>query len=431
MIMKTIALSLRIWFLSTVVLASGVFIFFLCTAPSALIMILPGFPAGLIGSLPVLIAMIILLPSIRNQINSFNNKIYLTILICGVLAFIYGLIFFIFDSSLTGILDHWTPEVIETGFAIFAILFCTSLITLFLSKKHLADYFGYHKPILINNKQTNMETPNNAQSIFDQTPTSRSNKILIKGAVTAALIGLMMLPTVYISNLVQERQSRNEEVVKEVDSRWAGAQTISGPYIYLPYNINATDASGKPIVIVKHLLIIPENKEVSGKINHEIRDRSIYKVLLYRAAVKDQGNFNFALPKEVKTEQIQWNDAKICFGISDFKGIEEKITIRLNSIDNELSPGLPVEDINEKGLSAPIALSSADLGRPINYEMNIKIKGSGMLHFVPLSGNSHYALSSAWPSPASMEVIFHQNGQSRNPVLMRRGILIRLIFLLV
>jgi inner membrane protein len=32
--------------------------------------------------------------------------------------------------------------------------------------------------------------------------------------------------------------------------------------------------------------------------------------------------------------------------------------------------------------------------------MNIKMKGSGMLHFVPLSGNSHYSLESTWPNPS-------------------------------
>ena len=161
-----------------------------------------------------------------------------------------------------------------------------------------------------------------------------------------------------------------------------------------------TDASGKPVVISNHLLVLPENKQVAGKINHEIRERSIYKVLLYRAALTDQGNFVFNLPKEVSINQVQWSDARICFGISDFKGIEEKIVVRLNGSDNELSPGLPPGDTSDKGLSAPITLSSADLGKPLNYQMNIKIKGSEMLHFVPLGGNSHYSLTSDWPSPS-------------------------------
>jgi inner membrane protein len=397
--MTTSALAARISFLSTVVLDSGFLLYLLVFYPQAWFTFLPAFLAILVGSFPVLIAMAILLPVIRRFIDSYDNKIYLTILTCGGCAFVYGFISFALDSSWTSIRDHWTPESIKFGLTTFAVLFCTSLVTLFLSKRQLEDYFDYSKSILLNNKQTKMETPNN-EAISNQTPTSRSNKILIKGAITAALIGIMMIPTIFISDLVQERQERNEAVVKEVDSRWALSQTLGGPYIYLPYKTITTDAAGKPVITPNHLLIIPDNKQVNGKINHEIRDRSIYKVLLYRASLTDQGNFVFNLPKEVTSDQVQWGDARICFGISDFKGIEEKIVIRFNGTDNELSPGLPVDDTSTKGMSAPIVLSSTDLGKPLTYQMNIKIKGSQMLHFVPLSGNSHYALTSDWPSPS-------------------------------
>ena len=245
-----------------------------------------------------------------------------------------------------------------------------------------------------------METSNYAESSPAEYKTSRSNKILIKGAITAGLIGIMMIPTVFISDLVHERQARNESVVKEVDSRWAMAQTLTGPYIYLPYKKIVMDASNKPALVTSHLLMLPDNKQVDGKIDHELRERSIYKVLLYRATISDQGNFILQLPKDISLDQVQWADAKICFGISDFKGIEERLVIRFNGSDNELSPGLPSDDADEKGLSAPIVITATDMGKPLNYQIHLKIKGSEMLHFVPLSGNSHYTLESTWPSPS-------------------------------
>lgn len=210
----------------------------------------------------------------------------------------------------------------------------------------------------------------------------------------------MMIPTVFISDLVHERQARNESVVNEVDSRWAMAQTLTGPYIYLPYKKMIMDATNKPQLVTSHLLMLPDSKQVEGKIDHELRERSIYKVLLYRASISDQGNFILQLPKDITPDQVQWADAKICFGISDFKGIEERLVIRFNGMENELSPGLPSDDTSEKGLSAPIAIAVSDMGKPLNYQIHLKIKGSEMLHFVPLSGNSHYSLESTWPSPS-------------------------------
>jgi inner membrane protein len=397
--MKTSILAARIWFISTIVLDAGLLIFLIINNPMESFLFIPAFPAFLAGSFPVFILLIFLLPVIKKLSDSYNNKIYLTILLCGICAFIYGLISFILDSFRTRNSDYTLSDGLIFGSATTGILFCVSLFTLLLSKSQLAVYFEYNKQLLTNN-HLKMETSQHAEGNSYEPKTNSSNKILIKGAITAALIGIMMIPTVFISNLVQERQARNEAVVNEVDSRWAMAQTLSGPYIYLPYKMVTQDATGKPVLITNHLLILPENKQVAGKISHEIRERSIYKVLLYRASLADQGNFVLNLPKEVSAEQVQWADAQICFGISDFKGIEEKLVIRFNGSDNEFSPGLPTKNPDEKGLSAPIAISVNDLGKPLNYQMNIKIKGSESLHFVPLSGNSHYALESGWPSPS-------------------------------
>ncbi len=398
--MKTSLLAARITIFSGLTLAAGWLVYSLSFDGVPWRM----FPVMLIVmaicSLPVLIALAVFLPIIRRVFNSYDQKIYGTVLLCGVCASIYGALAFLTECPWRKLGHQWPSEAILFGMSSFAILFGSSLVALFLSKRQLAIYFKFSKPLLLNNKNTFMETPDNEAAQYDQKAPSRSTRILFKGAITVALIGLMMIPTVFISDLVQERQARNEAVVSEVDSRWALAQTLSGPYIFLPYKTNATDAYGKPVMISSHLMILPENKQVNGKINHEIRERSIYKVLLYRASLSDQGNFVFNLPKQVTAEQVQWSDARICFGISDFKGIEEKMVIRYNGVDNELSPGLPEADAGDKGLSAPIALSPADLGKQLPYQMNLKIKGSEMLHFIPLSGNSHYALSSDWPSPS-------------------------------
>jgi len=398
--MNTIIFSARIWFISSLLLDMGVLIICLILYPLGWYYFLPALLAILAGSFPVFIVLAILLPVIKRLIDSFNNKIYLTILACGICALIYGSFGYLLGATKFHTSDYWSTDGLKILLAITGILFCISLIALYLSKNQLSKYFEYSKNISLTNKNRNMETSNYAESNPAEYKTSRSNKILIKGAITAGLIGIMMIPTVFISDLVHERQARNESVVKEVDSRWAMAQTLTGPYIYLPYKKIVMDASNKPALVTSHLLMLPDNKQVDGKIDHELRERSIYKVLLYRAAISDQGNFILQLPKDITSDQVQWADTKICFGISDFKGIEERLVIRFNGTDNELSPGLPSDDADEKGLSAPIVITASDMGKPLNYQIHLKIKGSEMLHFVPLSGNSHYTLESTWPSPS-------------------------------
>ncbi len=227
-----------------------------------------------------------------------------------------------------------------------------------------------------------------------------SNKILIKSLITGALILVMLIPTIFISNLVTERQERQSHVTAEVSDRWAKAQVLSGPYIYLPYKTVRLDEHKKPVEDFNHLIIIPDKLDVNGQVSHELRQRSIYKVLLYKASLRNTGNFEFKLPKITSHSVIQWQDAKICYNLSDLKGIEERLVINFNGATYELSPGLPSEEIGKPGLSAPISLVAADEGKGLAFIINLKIKGSEQLHFIPLSGDSRFTLQSTWANPS-------------------------------
>ena len=58
--MNTTALAARIWFLSTIILDSGIFIFFILTYRDQWYFFLPAFIAILAGGVPVLITMAVL-----------------------------------------------------------------------------------------------------------------------------------------------------------------------------------------------------------------------------------------------------------------------------------------------------------------------------------------------------------------------------------
>jgi inner membrane protein len=227
-----------------------------------------------------------------------------------------------------------------------------------------------------------------------------SNRYMIKGLFTGALILAMMIPTIFIYNLVHEREQRQKDVAAEVSQKWSAAQTFSGPYIFLPYRHLEKSPDGRITESQRHLWILPEQLNVDGQVDQEVRKRSIYNVLLYRANLQVKGSFMFQLPKDLDASLVLWQDAKICAGISDFKGIEERIFVRFGDVVYELSPGLPSNEIDKKGLSAGISLNAANLEKPWNFATSLRLKGSGKLHFKPLSANSDYSLRSKWPDPS-------------------------------
>jgi len=49
------------------------------------------------------------------------------------------------------------------------------------------------------------------------------NKIVLKSFWIGILTLLLLIPTLFIQNLIEERQQRQQEAVTEVSSRWAGA----------------------------------------------------------------------------------------------------------------------------------------------------------------------------------------------------------------
>lgn len=230
--------------------------------------------------------------------------------------------------------------------------------------------------------------------------TNRSNRILWKAAITGALIMALMIPTIFISELVSERKQRQLEVAREVSSKWAEAQTLSGPFIYLPYLVTQQVKNQPDYTEEKYLILLPETLDVQGTVEHEIRKRSIFSVPLYRTQLKTTGTYLINLPKDIDLSAVKWNDAMICYGLTDVKGIEKQLTILLNDTAIDLSSGLPVSGFIKNGLSAEIPRELISSGGEIRFSIDLSLKGSEKIHFLPLAGNSRFALQSDWPSPS-------------------------------
>lgn len=228
----------------------------------------------------------------------------------------------------------------------------------------------------------------------------RPGHLLVKGAITGFLILVLMIPTIIIRELVEERQKRQQEVTLEVGGKWSAPQTVSGPMLFIPYTYPARNEDGKSVLVRSHFWILPEQLSVTGAADHELRKRSIYQVLLYRSRLSMQGQFHIRIPEDVDSASILWKDARICIGISDFKGIEERMILDLGGRPLELAPGLPNEELIPKGLSASLSSYQLPMNGNINFSTNMRIKGSGQLHFLPLAGNSSFQLSSSWPAPS-------------------------------
>jgi len=59
--------------------------------------------------------------------------------------------------------------------------------------------------------------------------------LLLKTLLVVVLALLLFVPVGMIGGLVAERQARHQEVVSGIAEGWGRAQSVSGPYVVIPY----------------------------------------------------------------------------------------------------------------------------------------------------------------------------------------------------
>lgn len=414
-IISVTSISARIWLLTATIFALGLFTFSLISqnGNDAILFLFLGLICALLGSAPVLITFFIALPFLQSISIPWQKKLLWFIVLTAIIAICYALIPAALDFPLFSDYNSSTINFFRTLLFAAAILFASSTVAVCCSIKLLTDFFSKGEAdtssysIIINQLFLNPQK-NNTTMDYETVPqaqaqpraTSNSNSILIKGIITGVLILIMLVPTFFINSLIAERENRQKEVVKEVSSKWAEAQTLSAPFITVPYSTQFTDTDGKIKISKTNLILLADKLEVAGKIIPEVRPRSIYKVLLYKSDINFKGNFKTEWPADVNIANVDFANAKLCFALSDYKGIEEEIFINYNNEKYLLNPGLPITDLGEVGLSVPFAMNAEQLKTGVPFSMQIKLKGSEQLHFLPLSTNSKFNISSTWASPS-------------------------------
>lgn len=229
----------------------------------------------------------------------------------------------------------------------------------------------------------------------------QKNKLILKSFFIAFLVMALLIPTFIIMYLVNERKDRKQEVTKEIGNKWSAAQTITGPFLVIPYTENES-SNGHVVTVKKTLFLLPEELNINGKIEPEIRYRSIYKVPVFTAkpitlsGKFEKNNFNAA---GINPAWLKWNEAKFCIGISDLKGIKQQI-IKWNDMELNMEPGLPENNIVQQGISVPLPLDTSFIEKTNRFSVQISLQGSEKLYCTPLGSSTTVHFTSSWLNPA-------------------------------
>jgi len=242
------------------------------------------------------------------------------------------------------------------------------------------------------------------KNILDRLNERISQSVTFKLLSIGILILLLLIPKTMIRDLILERERRMQGTVREVTDKWSRRQTVSGPYLIVPCKkIIETIVDGEKVydTIVKYATFLPDELDVGSVIQPEERYRGIFKVVVYRAQLTISGRF----PKpdfskwEIEEENILWSKAILNLGLSDLRGIEQEVSLKQNSQSHPFSPGVSEGSLTDAGINLSLE-SIIDQFHENEFKIDLPLKGSQRLYFVPLGKSTEVRMTSAWKDPS-------------------------------
>jgi inner membrane protein len=238
---------------------------------------------------------------------------------------------------------------------------------------------------------------------------SERNTVMIKAVFIAIITLLLLIPAAMISNLVYERQNTKNEAINEIGEKWGKEQTLTGPFLTIPFTkhikrYSPKDSTDVWIERTDYLNMLPENLNVSGSIAPEKRYRGIFEVIVYNSDISLDGDFSTLNIKDfdIESKDLHLDNAFLSIGISDLRGIEEQIDLKWGENTKVFNPGTITTNIISSGINAPLNISVNSNGDILSepFAFNLKLKGSEYLRFVPVGKITDVELKSDWNTPS-------------------------------
>lgn len=232
-----------------------------------------------------------------------------------------------------------------------------------------------------------------------------SESVLFKLAVIGFLTLILLIPSALIQELIQERQNRQEDVIKEISEKWSGRQLVQGPVMVLPYKnlVQQKDDKGKLRYeeVLTNIYILPESLNINANADPEKLHRGIFDAVVYNAQIKVNGKFSLLELKKsgINPDKILWDKVKVAIGLSDLKGLKNNPVIKLDRQTYEVEPDFTSLKLFSNNLIILPDLSQhKNTALPFSFELDLR--GSTELNFLHLGKTTKVKVNGKWDNPS-------------------------------
>ena len=223
----------------------------------------------------------------------------------------------------------------------------------------------------------------------NNTQKNNGAKLWLKLTIIFALSLLLLIPQAIIQNMVDERRGTEMVAGIEVCEKWGDSRTVRGPVLFIPGDTST-----------HNVYLLPEVLDINSQVSTKTLKRGIYDFSVYEAPVRLTGTF--ALPKELNAEQVshlKTSRAKLLFSINDFKGFVDYPTLTYDGKQVELqAEGMKLGD--DDALSYPVEVSGIMGGGTAEFALEVSLKGSSSIRFVPVGRTTTLHVGSDCTTPS-------------------------------
>lgn len=276
---------------------------------------------------------------------------------------------------------------------------------------------------------------------------NKTNKFTKSNTLKMFMVGLLILvllvPLLYIQNLIKERARTRDTAVTEINDSWGKAIQLYGPILKVPYyqytETETKEAKTGKITthITKNLryaYFFPDEIELEANLSAENKKRGIYETAVYNMKGNIKGLFtNPEFSKlDIKPKDVVWNKAQFVIETTNTKGIKEHLKIKSENYDLTFTADFnKTRHINHPISYQPISMytletKAFDLRKMFtenrfDFQIDYAANGSHSFEFIPIGKETKMHLSSQWKDTNFMGAYLpynkdkvHENGFDAN-----------------
>ncbi len=232
----------------------------------------------------------------------------------------------------------------------------------------------------------------------------RRNFIYLKIAAILFLILVFYIGLFFISNLVNERQSYQQQVIRDIANEQIRPQQVIAPYLKLPYQVQTTctNEEKKTYDCTQTVFVTLGAETADWTAQFDVSDstykRNIYKAISYQNTMSGKGFFK-AVVYESQRNYL-WDQAEIIFPIQDARGLNAKPMFNIDSKaykfdfaeQSQGQQGFDLMHITAK--QYPELIQKFQQG--FKFNLQFKLEGLSEFSFIPTSYEMTYHATGNW-----------------------------------